>query len=92
MQRSVLRNRNCFFMVPVQTSYGSSYSSSYIDHKKQLWKKTLKNLAILHSKFKKKKLISFIKFVVKCEWKNVKMKKIKYTILFCVCEISVPKP
>ncbi len=38
------------------------------------------------------KTLRFIKFFVKCEWKIVKMKEIKYTILYCVCEITVPVP
>ncbi len=44
-----------------------------------------KNLAMLHSKlFTRKKFISFIKFIVKCEWKKCWMKVIKYRILYCV--------
>jgi hypothetical protein len=41
-------------------------------------------LFIFLSFFTKKKLISFFKFSVKCEWKKLKMKEIKYTILHCV--------
>ncbi len=60
----------------------------YLDHKKHTFQKKI----FLHSKlFYKEKIYKFhqiYEFIVKCEWKNAKIKEIKYTILYCVCEIT----
>ncbi len=55
----------------------------------------MKKILPLQSKlFYKEKIDKFLQIYgkIKSEWKNVKMKEIKYTILYCVCEITVPEP
>ncbi len=42
--------------------------------------------------FTRQKLISFIKFIVKCEWKKFKWREIKYTILYYVFVITFVIP
>jgi hypothetical protein len=42
--------------------------------------------------FTSKKIYKIHLICCKCEWKNVKMKDFKYTILYCVCEITVSIP
>jgi hypothetical protein len=68
--KPVLRNHNYFFTVPVPTfdKLRFRFQLHILTIKSKDFKQNLeKNLAFLHSKlFTRKKLINFIKFIVKC--------------------------
>ncbi len=64
----------------------------YLDHKKLIFQEKFWNFfAFLPSKlfYKEKVFMYFDKFIVKCEWKNLLMKVIKYIMLYLV---PVPEP
>ncbi len=74
--QAVLWNRN-FFMVPFRFRLLKSYGSApvpvlYLNHKSTVFKKLFIKILPFYilSFFTTQKLISFIKFIAKCEWKK----------------------
>ncbi len=95
----VLGSRNFFlrFRFRLLKSYGSGSGSRSISRpynanfSKKFWKKSCL-LLYIKSFVTRTKFLSFIKFIVKCEWKKCKMKEIKYIILYYLYLVPVPEP
>ncbi len=83
--QAVLRNRNYFFQFRFRFLLLSSSSSGsyfwqvtvpvpaqYLDYKKHSFQIFFTNLVFLNNNklFNKEKIVSLIKFIVKCEWKK----------------------